>query len=124
MIDITFTLNGTDYSALLSTYTVTMEHTTPVNVLTLDGTEHVYERNRPIINFTLIPLNDSQTASLWATLRSTPISVTYTNTYLGSDITAQMRVSSNLESAFGIKSIDGNRYYKGNTITLRQLTVI
>ncbi len=124
MIDVTLNIGGLDLSDKLSTYRVKIEYSSQVNVTTMDGTEHFHEFKRPVIEFKLIPLSDADTAAVFAKLRTSPVTVTYTNTYLGTDVTAQMRVGTNLETAFGIRSIDGNRYYKGGEINLRQLTVI
>lgn len=124
MIDITFTLNGTDYSSLLSTYTVTYEVEYSEVVTAIDGTEYGSARKRPSITFSLIPLSDSQTAALYSAIQSMNVSCTYTNPYSGTTATGNMRVVTNLESVFGLKSINGNRYYKGSEITLRQRTVL
>ena len=124
MIDITFSINGTDYSGLLSTYNDTHEVEVRESVTTIDGTEYTASYRRPVVTFSLIPLNDEQTADLYTALSQIIVEVTYTDPYLGREATAVMRVASSLDSEFGIKSINGNRYYKGGEITLRQRTVL
>lgn len=124
MIDITFSINGTDYSGLLSTYNVTHEVEVKESVTTIDGTEYTASYRRPVVIFSLIPLSDEQTADLYTDLSQIIVEVTYTDPYLGREATAIMRVASSLDSQFGIKSINGNRYYKGGEITLRQRTVL
>ena len=124
MIDVTFSINGTDYSGLLSTYNVTHEIEVRETVTTLDGTEYSASFRRPIVSFSLMPLNDEQTAELYSYLSAITVEATYTDPHLGREAVAVMRVTSNLESEFGIKSVDGNRYYKGGEITLRQITVL
>ena len=124
MIDVTFTLNGVNYSQLLSTYSVTHVVEYPTTVTAIDGTEYGYGRRRPTITFSLIPLTDAQSATLYDTLLSTNVLCVYTDPQLGRTASASMRVTSNIESVFGLRSVDGNRYYKGGQITLRQRTVL
>ena len=123
MIDVTFKLNNVDWSGKLSTYQVMVDNEYPVVITTMDGTEHVYKRKRPSIEFSLIPLTDAEVQTLYNCLTSHSISVEYTNPYTNSNVTANMRVTTNLINTFGLRSIDGNRYYRGTTITLRQLTI-
>ena len=124
MIDVTFKMNGTDYSTLLSTYKVTHEVETRESVTTIDGTEYVAVFRRPTVTFSLIPMTDSQINALYDILSNIQITVTYTDPNLGQDATAVMRLATSLETVFGLRSIDGNRYYKGNSIILRQRTVL
>lgn len=124
MIDIVFKLNNVDYSQLLSKYTVTIETEYEDVIKTLDGTEYGVPKYRPTIVFSLMPLTEAQSAALFNILKLGSITVTYTDTASNATQTATMRVVSNIESAFGLKSITGNRYYKGNAITLRQRTVL
>lgn len=123
MIDVTFTINNVDWSTKLSTYSVIVDNEYPVVITTMDGTEHVYKRKRPSIQFSLVPLTDAEVKSLYDCLVSHSVSVQYTDPYTNTDVTANMRVVSNLLTSFGLRSVDGNRYYKGTEITLRQLTV-
>ena len=123
MIDVTFKLNNVDWSTKLSTYQVIIDNEYPVVITTMDGTEHVYKRKRPSVQFSLIPLTDAEVKSLYDCLVSHSVSVEYTNPYTNTDVTANMRVTSNLLNAFGLSSIDGNRYYKGTEIMMRQLTI-
>lgn len=128
MIDVTFTIGSTDYHALLSTYNVTHKVETRTLITTMDGTEHYALQRRPVIVFSFIPLTDAQSKSLYDLLSAGTVSVTYTdpNTYTSQTQTrtANFRVASDIESVFGVKSVDGNRYYKGSTITLQQKAVL
>ena len=124
MIDITFQLNGVDYSGLLSTYKVTHEFEVRDTLTTMDGTEHTAEYRRPSVLFSLQPLTEEQSDDLYDILSGINVSVVYTDPYIGDETSATMRVTTPLESSFGLKSIDGNRYYKGSVITLRQRTVL
>lgn len=126
MIDVTFTIGSTDYHSLLSTYNVTHKVETRASVVTMDGTEHYALQRRPVITFSLIPLTDDQTKSLYDLLSAGEVSVTYTDPYTYTAVTPSrtgvFRVASDLSSVFGVKSND--RYYKGGEITLQQRTVL
>lgn len=124
MIDVTLRIGELDLSSLLSTYDVQHEVEYQHLMTSLDGTEHGAPRYRPVVNFSLIPITDEQAAELYTAIRGINANVTYTDTFRNEDVTADMRVTSNLQAAFGLRSINGNRYYKGDTITLRQRTVI
>lgn len=119
MIDVTFTFNSYDFSGILSKYTVRHALEKRVSFVALDGTEHYAIQRRPIIRFSLAPLSDADAAAVYAKLSAITASATYTDPYLGNR-TAQFYVSSDLEQTFGLRSADGNRYYKGGTIELRQ----
>ena len=128
MINVTFTIGTTDYHTLLSTYNVIHKVETRASVLTMDGTEHYALQRRPVITFSLIPLTDTQTKSLYDLLSAGHVSVTYTDPYVYTNsvqsVTATFRVASDLNSVFGLSSVDGSRYYKGGEITLQQRTVL
>lgn len=124
MIDVTLSINGVDLSGKLSTYSVKYEKEEYLNVTTMDGTEHVRYRLRPTLTVSFIPMTDADAASLFSMLRQTSVVVTYTDPYQNGVRTASMTATGDFEAAFGLRSIDGNRYYKGGTITLRQRTVL
>ena len=125
--DITLVVGGLDLSARVLTYSVTREITPAKVVTTMDGVEHAALYGRDIINFTLMPMTDSETTQLYnrfasITAAMSYLSVQYTSPYLsGQTASARFRLTSNLESIFGLKaSAHGQRYYKGGTITLRR----
>ena len=124
MMDVTFKLNTVDFSDKLSTYEVNVEYEYPVEIQTLDGTEHFVQRKRPTLTFSLIPLTDEEVRILFNCLTNQIITVEYTSPYLERDVTASMRCITNLVNVFGLKSVTGDRYYKQTQITLRQLTVM
>ena len=124
MIDVVFKLNNVDYSHLLSTYSVVIETEYDEVIRTLNGAEYGSPRFRPTVIFSLIPLTDSQSAALFNILKNGSVTVTYTDTMSNATRTSTMRLASNVESVFCLSSIDGNRYYKGREITLRQRTVL
>lgn len=86
----------------------------------MDGTEHARGyRDRDVITFSLWPFSDETAAADYDALSSAPLSVTYTNPHTGATRTTAMRLTSDLSAAFGLRSVDGNRYYKGGKIVLR-----
>lgn len=122
MIGVVFTINNVDFSDKLSTYQVDCEYEYPNVITTIDGTEHYGKANRrTTITFSLRPLSETETSSLYSALTAA-ITVQYTDPQLGQTQTTIMRFDGNVSSLFGLTSIDGNRYYKGGLMTLRQLT--
>lgn len=120
MIDVTLRINGVNFSQKLSTYSIENAVETVDTVTTFDGTEHSATRTRAIVTFSLIPLTDAETNAFFTALSRSPAEVVYTNpAYVGNVVTT-MNVASSLNSAFALRSIDGNRYYKGGEITLRE----
>lgn len=124
MIDITFQLNGVSYSNLLSTYKVTNDIEVSDSITALDGTEHYAVRNRPSLTISFIPLNDAQIAELYNLLSGITLEVRYFDPNINQERLIRMRVTSNLQSVFGLKSIDGNRYYKGGEIVFRAVSCL
>lgn len=119
-MDITLTIDGLALSSRLSTYSVTKEVTYRKIITTLDETEHPYPgKVRPIVNFSLIPGTEEEDEALYEVLEKLVFNVTYTEK--GKDVTSQMRLVSNLESVFLLKSVDGKRRYRQGTIQLRGL---
>lgn len=119
-MDVTLKIGTLDLHNILSTYNVRYETTYQKVITTLDNVEHPFPAPfRPIVTFSLFPLTDSQNKSVYDALSGHIEPVTFTDTYAGQDRTLTMRVTSDLEVAFGLKSIDGNRYYKGGEIELR-----
>lgn len=123
MIDVTLTFNGYNFSPLLSTYKCYHAVETTKSVVSIDGTEYVSSNERPVIEFSLVPLSDAQAQAVYQALSAITANAAYTDPYRG-ESTGVMRVSSNLSATFGLRSIDGNRYYKGGVIVLRQRTVL
>lgn len=125
MIDITFKIGGTNYSALLSTYDVTYVAEYGESFTALDGTEYGAPRFRPIITFSLIPLTEAQSAALYGKLSAAQsVTIQYTDPHQNAVRTASFRVASDLNRVFALKSVDGNRRYTGAQITLRQRAVL
>lgn len=123
-MDVTLEINGRVFSNRLSTYDVEQELSYSNEVTTIDGTEHFDNaKYRDIISFSLFPYDDETATKDFEALRKQPLSVVYTFPAENCDKTAKMRLSSNLNSSFGLKSVNGLRYYKGNEIVLRAISV-
>lgn len=123
MIDISLTIGSLDLSGLLSTYSVDYETEYQEEMTALDGTEYGIAKFRPVITFSLFPLTDAQCAALYSELNNANITTVYTDPNMNSVVTATTRLKTNISAVFGLKSVNGNRYYKGGKITLRQRTV-
>lgn len=123
MIDVVFTIGALDLHARLSTYQVDYETEYQETMTAIDGTEYGKAWHRPVISFSLYPLTDAQSKALYDELKKPSVVVSYTDPHINSTSTATMRLTTNIEAVFGLRSVDGNRYYKGGTITLRQRTV-
>lgn len=119
-MDVTFKLNNTDWASKLSTYSTSREVSYRYTITTLDGMEHAYPAApRPIITFSLYPLTSAEIVALYDILSQLIISVTYTDPASSTDVTRNMRLTSNIDSIFALKSVDGKIRYKGGEITLR-----
>lgn len=120
-MDVTLTINGFNFAPVLSTYFTVYETDYGKTVKALDGTEYTGNfTSRPVVTFSLFPMTDTTAQQYYNALTSSvPAVVTYTDKATNTDRTGQMRVTSNLEFTFGLLSVDGNRYYKGGSITLR-----
>ena len=124
MIDVTLTFNSYDFSPLLSTFQVSHKVEVAESVTTMDGEEHVATRRRAVIEFTLIPLDEDTIDDAYAALSIINGEATYTDPLTGTTRIVPVRVASDINSIFALKSVNGKRYYKGAKITLRQRTVI
>ena len=122
-MDITLTLNERDFSARVSTYEVVKILEVVKTVTTMAGTEHTIKRTRDQIVFTLIPYDESTATADFNALKALEFIATYTDPNSGSAATKTVRVASDLDSVFGLKSVNNLRYYKGGKIKLRAVEV-
>ena len=121
-MDVTLEINGRDFSSRLSTYRVEQEVTYPDMLTTMDGTEHYGKPyKRDVIYFTLLPFDDDTANQDYLVLADSSLSVNYTNPQADGTkkLYKEMKLYSNLSSAFGLRSVNGKRYYKGGEIALR-----
>jgi hypothetical protein len=121
-MDVTLKINGRDFSSRLSTYRVEQEITYPDMLTTMDGTEHYGKPyRRDVIYFSLFPFDDDTANQDYVVLVDTSLTVNYTNPQAtdSEKLYKPMKLFSNLSSAFGLRSVNGKRYYKGGEIALR-----
>ena len=121
-MDVTLEINGRDFSSRLSTYRVEQEVTYPDMLTTMDGTEHYGKPyKRDLIYFSLFPFDDDTANHDYLVLSDSSLTVNYTNPQADNakKLYKQMKLYSNLSAVFGLRSINGKRYYKGGEITLR-----
>lgn len=122
MPDLTLSIAGVDLSASVSKYMVTKEVTYKKVITTLDGVEHPYPgKLRDILRVSFLPMTEEEATSLYTALNRLSVSVIYTDPNgNGTTTTKSMRVTSNIEATFALKSVDGKRRYKGGEIELRE----
>ena len=121
-MDITLVVNRLDLHSKLAYYNMSKEVTYKKVITTLDGKEHPSKGiKRDIITFSLLPLTDAESKSLYDAISGLIFEATYTDTYTDTDVQNTVRLVSNLESTFLLKSTDGKRRYLGEKIQLRVL---
>ena len=121
-MDVTLEINGRDFSSRLSTYRVEQEINYPDMLTTMDGTAHYGKpHRRDVIYFSLFPFDDDTANHDYMVLVDTSLTVNYTNPQAtdSEKLYKPMKLFSNLSSAFGLRSVNGKRYYKGGEIALR-----
>ena len=125
-MDVTLEINGRDFSSRLSTYRVEQEITYPDIMTTMDGTEHYGKPyRRDVIYLSLIPFDDDTANQDYLVLADTSLTVNYTNPQAkdSEKLYKPMKLYSNLSAVFGLRSVNGKRYYKGGEIALRSTLV-
>lgn len=121
---ITVVINGTDYSDYVEEFFPYVEITYGRVVVTLDDKEHTTQaKKRKCLSLKLFPFSAADVASLYSDLSAGIVAVQYSAPSVNSVVTLQMRVVSNFENDFALKSHDGNVYYKGGTIKFRSVEV-
>ena len=130
-IDVTLSCGQTSLKDYLSTYDVRTEVKWGRTITTLGKKEYASGKTeRLVVTFSFRPLSDAEASTLYNLLLNNSIATwTFTdphNAYTSpatepADKTDVMRLTSSLDSAFGIKSVNGKRYYKGGSIVLRQV---
>ena len=125
-MDVTLKINGRDFSTRLSTYRVEQEITYPDMLTTMDGTEHYGKPyRRGVIYFSLFPFDDDTANQDYSILSDSSLSVNYTNPQADNaeKLYKEMKLYSSLSAVFGLRSVNGKRYYKGGEIALRATMV-
>ncbi len=121
-MDITLKLGTRDVHEKVSTYNVRREVSYSKVITTMDDTEHAARsKDRYIVETSFFPMTEAESTAYYNALKSDTVSVTFTDPYSGADTVKTMRVTSDLEAAFALVSVDGNRRYKGGTVQLREI---
>lgn len=121
-MNVTFQIGSLDLSKRISNYEVQMEVSYARVLKTLDGVEHaVRSSDRAVVSVSFSPMTDEEAAALYGALNSSAVTVKFSNPYTKAVETKTMRVVSNMNAAFALKSVDGNVRYKGGTIQLRAI---
>lgn len=119
-MNVTFKIGTLDLASKLSTYKVMWEVSYQKIITTLDNVEHPFSApKRAIVDFSLLPLDDDLASSVYDALAEQTQTVIFTDPYTASDLVRTMRLTSNLEASFGLKSVNGKRYYKGGELQMR-----
>lgn len=120
-MDVTFSIDGLDLHAKLSTYEVTTEVSYVQTITTMDGVRHpVPGSQKDAIVFSLFPTTEDEATLLYNKLSQYIVSVSYTNPKSGTTLTRSMFVDGDVSLTFALKSIDGKRRYLGGEIILRE----
>lgn len=121
-MDVTYVIGSLNLSKKLSTFSVDREIKYRKTIITLDDVEHnIGGSSRPIVTASFLPLTDAEVKALYDELSKFTVPLTYTDPYIMRDVTRRMSLSSDLSQTFGLKSINGNWYYKGGNVILRQV---
>lgn len=124
MMDVTFEVNGVAMNQKLAAYDVTREVSYKKTITTMDDVEHALgQTSRAIITVSFWPLTDAEVKAYHSVLNSASLVIRFTDPDADRDVSKAFRLNSNLQSVFGLRSIDGNRYYKGGEIQLRAVSV-
>lgn len=123
MDGITLIVNGLDLSNRLSTYSVAKKVAYTEIVTGLDNTEYPFPgATKTEITFSLLPATDVEDTEFYNAISALVFQASFTDSKQGgSIISKRVRVASDLESTFLLKSVDGLCRYKGGNITLRTL---
>ena len=120
-MDLTLVVNGLDLSKKLAKYRAHKEVQYRHIITTLDDTEHpVSGTSRSVVSFSLFPMTDAESEQLASVLLDLVFESTFTIN--GNDSTETVRLVSNVENLFLLKSVDGQRRYNGGEIVLRGIS--
>ena len=121
-MDITLKIGALDVRERLSTYSVQREVSYSKIIVTMDDEEHAARsKDRYVVAFSLFPMTEDEATAYCNALRASTIDVTFSDPYTKTDVAKVMRVTSNLDAAFALMSVDGKRRYKGGEIQMREV---
>lgn len=113
-----FKIGDLDLTDQVSTFSVGHQPKIDKVITTLDGTEHVVKSGiRDIIKVSFLPITDA--TDLYNALSKPSFYVEFVDG--GINKYKRMRVSSDLEMTFLLKSPRGDRYYRPTDLELREL---
>lgn len=122
-MDVTLIFNGVDFAPCLASYRVAYEVEYSRQVTALDGTEYTTKgTRRPIAAFALKPLSDENISLYYGALSALTALCVFTDPASNTPQAMRMRVTTDLETVFCLRSADGKRYYEGKEIELRAVT--
>lgn len=118
MTDLTFKINGADFSRHVHKYGYQTDRQ-PVyaaQFTDLSGVDHnIPLRWKGVLTVTLNPMTEAQSARMCAALAAYPLEVTYHSFQLGKDVTEAMTVST-MSRSLALKR-GAVRWHEGGTIT-------
>lgn len=121
-MNITLRIGTLDVHEKVSTYKVRREVSYSKVITTMDNTEHaVRSKDRYIVETSFFPMTEAESSEYYNSLMGDTVSVTFTDPYSGADTVKTMRVASDLDAAFALVSVDGNRRYNGGAVQLREI---
>nr|DAM90159.1 MAG TPA: hypothetical protein [Caudoviricetes sp.] len=121
-MDITLQIGALDVHEKVSTYNVRREVSYSKVITTMDDTEHATRsKDRYIVETSFFPMTEAESNAYYNALKSDTVSVTFADPYSEADTVKTMRVTSDLDAAFALVSVDGKRRYKGGTVQLREI---
>lgn len=121
-MNITLQIGALDVHEKVSTYNVRREVSYSKVITTMDDMEHAARgKDRYIVETSFFPMTEAESTAYYNALKGDTVSVAFTDPYSGADAVKTMRVTSDLEAAFALVSVDGNRRYKGGAVQLREI---
>lgn len=121
-MDITLKLGTLDVHKKVSTYSVQRDVSYGKIIVTMDDVEHaVRSKDRYVVAFSLFPMTEDEATAYCNAMSASTVEVTFSDPYTKTDVVKTMRVTSNLDAAFALLSVDGKRRYKGGEIQLREI---
>lgn len=121
-MDIALQIGALDTHKKVSTYNVRREVSYSKVITTMDDTEHAARgKDRYIVETSFFPMTEEEATAYYEALKSETVNVVFTDPYGGTDKAKTMRVTSDIDAAFALVSVDGKRRYKGGTVQLREI---
>ena len=115
-------LGTLDVHEKVSNYSVQRDVSYGKIIVTMDDVEHAARgKDRYVVTFSLFPMTEDEATAYCNALSASTVEVTFSDPYTKTNVVKTMRVTSNLDAAFALVSVDGKRRYKGGEIQLREI---